>query len=146
MIRPIKQSDRELFLKYAYDFYHSEAVLHPVPKEYCEATFDELIASDRYLEGFILEQENKPIGYALLSKSFSPEVGGPIIWIEEIYLVPAARGMGFGKSFFAFLQEHYGSNTKRFRLEAEPDNKKAIALYQQLGYHPLPYLQMILDK
>ena len=146
MIRPITEQDRTQYMQWAYDFYHSDAVLHPVPEECYRNTLNELLASDQYLQGYILEFEEKSVGYALLSKSFSPEVGGPIIWIEEIYIIPEVRGHGLGKEFFAFLDDRFGNIAKRLRLEAEPDNQRAISLYESLGFHPLPYLQMVKDS
>lgn len=32
-----------------------------------------------YLEGYILECESKPVGYGIISKTFSPEAGGVVI-------------------------------------------------------------------
>ena len=82
-----------------------------------------------------------PAGYALLAKTFSHEAGGLVIWIEEIYTVPAFRGKGLGREFFAFLDREYGSTAKRLRLETEPSNKRAEALYRSLGFDTLEYRQ-----
>ena len=34
----------------------------------------------------------------------------------------------------------------RYRLEIEPDNDRARALYERLGFEALPYCQMIREK
>jgi GNAT superfamily N-acetyltransferase len=65
--------------------------LHPVPDTHFEATFSELMASDTYAECFFFEEDNKPVGYALLAKTFSQEAGGLTLWIEELFVLPEYR-------------------------------------------------------
>lgn len=141
MIHKIEEKDREAFLSLTRAFYASPAVLHPVPEEYHIAVFEEMMRSDVYAEGYLFEHEGAPAGYALLAKTYSHEAGGLVIWIEEIYTAPAFRGRGLGREFFAFLDRKYGSTAKRMRLETEPDNKKAEALYRSLGFDMLGYRQ-----
>ena len=52
--------------------------------------------------------------------------------------------MGLGREFFSFL--HKNRPAARYRLEVEPDNERAIALYSSLGFTVLPYGQMIADN
>lgn len=143
MFRKLQMSDREVYLELVWEFYHSDAVLHSVPVEYHINTFNEIMRSDEYLECYMLEDGDEAVGFALLSKSFSPEVGGPIVWVEEIYLREEHRGKGIGKAFFAFMHENISA--ARYRLEIEPDNKRAEALYSGMGYIPLGYKQMVRD-
>lgn len=145
MIRTIQQADREAYLAMAKEFYSSEAVAHSIPEKHILDTFDELMRSDVYAQAYILEKDGETAGYALLAKTFSQEGGGLTVWLEEIYVRPEYRGCGLGREFFAFWKEQYG-DFRRFRLEVEPDNARAIALYEQMGFEMLPYQQMILDK
>lgn len=144
MLRHVEKKDESLFMELCDEFYHSDAVLEPIPVSYIQDTFNEIIRSKDYLECFILEFNNEPAGYALLSKSFSPEVGGPSIWFEEIYVRPAYQGKGLGKEVFAYVKENI--KAARYRLEVEEDNQRAISLYERLGYKVLPYMQMVNDK
>lgn len=41
MIRKMTENDRKLYIEMAEEFYSSDAVLHPVPREYFEKTADE---------------------------------------------------------------------------------------------------------
>ena len=142
-IRKIKNTDRELFLSLQKEFYQSDAVLHPIPDSYYANNFTELMRSDVYLMGYFFEIDGKNAGYALLSRSYSPEAGGIVIWIEELYVLPEYRSMGVGSRFFAFLEKELPA--ARYRLEVEPDNDRARRLYGRQGYESLPYLQMIKD-
>lgn len=145
MIRKIEERDREAYLRMAGDFYRSDAVFRQIPEPYFETTFRELMRSDQYTEGYLLEERNEAAGYALLAKTFSQEAGGPVVWIEELYVRPGFRGRGLGHEFFAYLKDHLPDGVKRVRLEAEPENRKAVALYRRMGFSDLPYSQMVLD-
>lgn len=142
MIRNLRLQDKQIYLALAAEFYASPAVLSPVPQSHFEATFSELMRSDVYAEGFLLEREGEAAGYALVAKTFSQEAGGLVVWLEELYIREAYRGRGLGREFFAFLEGRYPT-AKRFRLEAEEDNVRAIGLYRRIGYRILPYAQMI---
>lgn len=143
-VRRIADCDRELFLEMSAEFYSSDAVLHDVDRSYHIRTFDELMRSDVYLEGYIFEADGSPAGYALLDRMFSHEAGGVTVWIEELYLRSEYRGRGIGRSFFDMIEKTVPA--ARYRLEVEPDNLRAQALYRRMGYEFLPYLQMIKDK
>ena len=139
-IRKVTAADRTLFLELMNEFYHSEAVLHPVPVEFMERSFAELARSEEYLTAFLLEKADTVGGYALLSRSYSPEAGGIVIWLEELYLRPAFRGQGLGSAFLEYMKEQVPA--ARYRLEVEPDNDRAKALYRRHGFEIFPYQQM----
>lgn len=143
MIRKIEPKDRESFIRFTKEFYSSDAVLHPIPDSYHTNIFDEMMHSNRYTEGFILESGSTPAGYALIAKTYSHECGGMVVWIEEIYVSPDFRGQGLGREFFDYLQKEYADSVCRFRLEVEPDNQQAVKLYKRLGFDKLNYNQMV---
>lgn len=142
----LTEAGRDTFLEMAREFYHSDAVLKPVPDFYFENTLKECLHSDEYLLCYILEWEENMAGYALLSKSYSPEAGGPVLWVEEIYIRPAFRAHRIGSDFLTSLCQNPPAGVRRIRLEVEAENTRAIRLYERLGFQFLPYLQMVLDK
>ncbi|MBQ8825922.1 MAG: GNAT family N-acetyltransferase [Oscillospiraceae bacterium] len=145
MIRSITLNDREFFLEAADEFYHSDAVEKPLPMEKLTAVFDEMMRSDIFLEGFILEYKGERAGYCVTSKAFQTEAGGVTLWIEDIYIKKQFRGIGLGNELFDFLYRHFEGKVKRYRLEAEPDNKPAMGLYMKNGFRILEYTQLIKD-
>lgn len=144
-LRRMNAGDRELYLQMATAFYTSPAVLHAIPRAYIERTFDEMMRSDVYVDGFLLEDEGTAMGYALIAKTFSQEPGGLAIWVEELYVLPEYQGRGLGSQAFEQLERYY-PDCRRFRLEIEPDNEGAERLYRRLGYDILGYKQMVKDK
>ena len=145
MIRKITKQDRDFFIEAADEFYHSDAVEKPLPTEKLTAVFEEMIRSDVFLEGFILEYNGESAGYCVTSKAFQTEAGGITLWIEDIYIREQFRGKGLGNELFDFLFRHFEGKVKRYRLEAEPDNKPAMGLYIKNGFRTLEYTQLIKD-
>ncbi len=143
MFRKIKPEDREEFLRMGREFYDSAAVLNTIPERYHAQTFDELMRSDVYAECYIFEQNGCIAGYAMLNKTFNHEVGGTVVWLEELYVRPEFQGGGLGSAFLDWLPQNIPA--ARYRLETEPENERASALYTRKGYKPLGYCQMILD-
>ena len=145
MIRKLRREDRESYLELARAFYQSEAVLHPVPELHLERTFEEAAGGSPYVECLLFEQDTQITGFALLALTWSQEAGGKVVWVEELYVLPEFRGQGIGKAFFGWLEQNY-PDASRFRLEIEPDNHKAEALYRQMGFDFLDYRQMVAEK
>lgn len=145
MIRKMTESDRDLYIEMAEEFYHSDAVLHPIPRAHFEKTAEEALKSGTYAEIYLLEYEGEPAGYGLTARTFSQEAGGQVLWIEELYIREAFRSRGLGREFFAYLEEKNKGEIARLRLEVEADNIRAISLYERLGYEVLDYVQMIKD-
>lgn len=144
MLRKITKNDRELFLEFIGMFHNSPAMLHPVDKQVDINTFEELMRSDEYLECYFINIDGKDVGYVLLSKSFSSEVGGRIVWVEEILVLPEYRSKGIGAEVLRSIERLIPYT--RLRLEVEPDNERAKKLYKSVGFEELPYMQMIIDK
>ena len=145
MIRSITSADRSQYITLCKEFYSGDAVLHPVPEDYFQRTFDALMEHTPYASAYIIEQDGKTAGYALLARSFSQEAGGMVTWIEELYIRPYFQGQGVGTAFFQFLEAQNDGTVKRYRLEYEPDNLRGAALYRRLGFTTLAYGQMIKD-
>ena len=143
MIRKAEEKDRELYITLAQEFYHSPAVLHPVPVQYMENTFREAMRSDVYILLRMLEVDGQSAGYVILSRSFSPESGCTVCWIEELYIREAFRSHGLGTKVLNSIREEFP--TARLRLEVEPENTGAIKLYRRLGFRELGYTSYIMD-
>lgn len=145
MIRKMTENDKELYITMAEEFYNSDAVLHPIPRDYFEKTANEALRSDEYAEIYLLEYEGETAGYGLTARTFSQEAGGQVLWIEELYIRKEFRSKGLGREFFSSLEDKNRGEIVRLRLEVEADNTRAISLYERLGYEVLDYVQMVKD-
>lgn len=143
MIRKLTENDREVYMEMAKEFYHSDAVLAPIPAWHIEKTVEQVLSCDDYAEIFLLEYEGEDAGYALIAKTFSQEAGGMVWWIEELYVREKYRSKGLGSSFLDYIERQRRKEVKRLRLEVESENTEAISLYRNFGYKVLEYIQMV---
>lgn len=146
MIREIENKDKEIFISMVKEFYQSKAVLHSIPTDNMINTYNEIMADSAYTKAYIMEDNKDVVGYCLISLTYSNEVGGLVVWIEELYIKDEFRGMGYGSEFLEFIKEKFADQAKRFRLEVSNDNKSAQSLYLHKGYVPLEYMQMVCDR
>ena len=121
MIRPVTSADRAVLRGMLAEFYDTDAVLHPLPASYHDAALDELFRPDSLQRACLLEQ--------------------------ELNVRPAFRGRGLGHEFFAWLRGLAAAeHIRRIRLETEPENERAAALYARMGFLPLGYCQMFREE
>lgn len=126
-------------------FYQSDAVSHEVERERRGQTFADAVSDDPVLEGYVLKEDGKIIGFGYVTIYYACEVGGRCLMVEELYLKEEARGKGYGSRFFeAVMQER--TDVRRFRLEVTKKNQRAARLYERLGFQFLDYDQMALDR
>lgn len=146
MIRKFAESDKTAFLTMCMDFYSGEGVDHTIPAAYAEKTFEILLHDNSpFCDAYICERNGKTAGYALLAITYSNEAGGEVVWIEELYTVPDARGTGVASELIDYVLDNY-SKAARFRLEVTDENEGAVRLYKKKGFVPLKYNQMEILK
>lgn len=143
MIRKINENDKKVFFGMLDEFYSSSAVLHKIDRKNYETTLDECLKGI-YCAGYIIENNKIAAGFALLSFTYSNEVGGMVVWLEELYIKNEFQGLGLGGSFLDHMHREY-SHAKRFRLELTETNTGAARLYGKYGYKPFDYMQMVFD-
>jgi GNAT superfamily N-acetyltransferase len=90
------------------------------------------------VETVIATLDGEPVGYALFFPTFSTFLGKPGLYLEDLYVRPAARGFGVGRS----LLEHLARLTVERgwgRLEwAVLDwNEPSIEFYKKMGARPM---------
>lgn len=145
LLKKFTKEDKNEYFELAELFYHSDAVLHPVPHSHLENTFNEIIASSPYLDACKIIYEDKIAGFALFAITYSQEAGGKVLWLEELYIKEEFRNKGIGKEFFKEIFENLPSDFKRIRLEVEEENVGAVRFYKRLGFDWLDYKQMHID-
>ncbi len=139
-IRSMEARDRAAVLEMMRVFYASPAVLSDGSEEIFEADIDACVSGSPYLEGYVFENAEELLGYAMLAKSFSTEFGRPCLWIEDLYIRDAYRGEGIGSRFLRHAAERHPGYVERLEVEAE--NEGAIRVYRRNGFEVLPYMEM----
>ena len=142
MIRPLRADDKAAFLSLVHTFYQTPAVAKPVPDSHHLRTFERIMRGDPFCSAYMIVYNGQSVGYGLVGITYSNEAGGLVVWLDELFILPEYRSLGLGKEFFAYLESHAPQDTAWIRLEIEPDNKRAEALYRKLGYERMPYAPM----
>ncbi len=144
-IEKMQESMRDKVLPMVQEFYHSDAVCHPVKSAVLERTFEDAVSEDPVLEGYVLMEDEEIIGFGYTTIFYACEVGGRCMMFEELYLKKETRGKGYGSRFFQEVMKQH-PEVMRFRLEVTRSNEAAVRLYERLGFAFLEYDQMVLDR
>lgn len=142
-IRKLQKTDFDTVLSMMVVFYASDALLVHPSEAVLRKTLTDALADTPYLEAYGFEEAGVLTGYGMVAMSYSTEAGGLCAWIEDIYIEPEHRGKGYGTRFLAFVKERYGRRVARIRLEAEPENERAMAVYSKAGFEILGYTQLV---
>ncbi len=140
-IRNMRVEHKDSVMEMMREFYSSPAVYSSGSEEIFEIDIENCINDNPYIEGYVFVEGVDIIGYAMVAKSFSTEFGKQCIWIEDLYMKEACRGLGIGQKFLQFVKEKYPNAI--FRLEVEEENTPALHVYKKGGYEVLPYMEMV---
>lgn len=88
-------------------------------------------------EVLIAELSGEPVGFALFFQSYSTFLAKPGLYLEDLFVRPAARAKGVGGALMSALariavQRHYG----RFEWSVLDWNEPALRFYASLGATP----------
>jgi GNAT superfamily N-acetyltransferase len=90
-----------------------------------------------YAEVVLAEEAGTPVGFALFFHTFSTFVGLPGIYLEDLFVVPEARGRGVGRALLTYLARLAGERgCGRVEWAVLDWNAPAIGFYQSLGALP----------
>jgi ribosomal protein S18 acetylase RimI-like enzyme len=84
---------------------------------------------------YIAEIEGKPAGQLMTTYEWSDWRNGLFLWIQSVYVMPEARGLGVFRALFGHLEELARSDQRicGIRLYVDRDNDRALAVYSRLG-------------
>lgn len=109
-----------------------------------EVRFDEAVLGDHLFglrpmaEVIIGEVDGVAQGFALFFHNFSTFEGRPGIYLEDLFVRPAARGGGLGKALLAHLAKlAMERGCARLEWWVLDWNEPAIGFYRKLGARPM---------
>ena len=95
---------------------------------------ESLFGPRSYAEALIASLDGEPCGMAVFFHNFSTWTGRPGLYLEDLYVTPAARGAGVGKALMTHLAALAREREcARFEWSVLAWNTPAAAFYQQLG-------------
>ena len=122
-------------------FVHQLAVYENLEAE-AVATDEDIAASlfgeKPQAEVIIAERAGEPIGFALFFHNYSTFLGRRGLYLEDLFVIPEARGSGAGKALLKHLaQLALERGCGRFEWWVLDWNTPAIDFYKSLGAEPM---------
>jgi len=136
-IRPASPDDAPTILRFIEELadYEKEPDAVEVTAEVLRS---QLASSRPPFECLIAEDGSEPVGFALFFPTYSTWRGKPGIWLEDLYVTPAARGKGHGAALFRRLgQLCVERGCARLELTALNWNEPALAFYRSWNATPM---------
>src|SRR5262245_2744839 len=136
-IRPAAPADLALLLAFLHELATYEKLAHDVVAT--ERDLHIALFGERpVIETVIGSLDGEPVGYALFFPTFSTFLGKPGLYLEDLYVRPAARGFGVGRK----LLEHLARLTVergwgRLEWSVLDWNEPSIAFYTKMGARPM---------
>jgi GNAT superfamily N-acetyltransferase len=137
--RPATAADDEAVVGFCLELNREDPGPRPVVAEQVRRTLATLRGAPARGRAVVLEAAGALAGYALLVSFWSNELGGEVCNVDELYVVPAARGQGHGTALIRSIAAGTGpwhGVPIAIELEVSPDNPRARALYESIGFAP----------
>lgn len=130
-----QQTELEELYSMIFHFYKEYDPLHSISETSIGATIKQLIQHpDNGSIHYVYNETNEIIGYTILIKYWSNEYQGYILFIDELYIIPTKRSLGYGQATIHLIENTF-TDVKLFALEVSPKNANAQALYEKLGFN-----------
>jgi len=128
----VREADADLLVELARAFHDEEG--HPLTVA-GQAALRQLAQGEPFARTWLVRQGGETLGYVIITLGFSVEYGGRDGFIDDLYLVPGARGRGLGRELLNFaLARAAELGIRTLHLEVEADNERANHLYRAAGF------------
>lgn len=129
----IAAKDIDVVVRMMADFYAIDN--YPFDVAVAKGLLMEFVENETLGKGWLICNEDKPVGYVILTFVFSFEYKGRIAFLDELFIAPDARGKGFGKQAVDFIADEAKKHSvKIIYLEVEHHNEAAKSLYLSKNY------------
>lgn len=143
VIRPAVPADVATLLELIGELADYERLRHEVVAD--AASLEQHLFGERPVAEALLAEraDDDALGYALFFPTFSTFVGRPGIWLEDLFVRPAARGAGVGRALLAHVAGlAVARDCGRLEWSALDWNEPALAFYAGLGARRLTAWQL----
>lgn len=99
---------------------------------------ESIFGTNSVTRALICEQDSRPVGMAIWFFSYSTWQAKNGLYLEDLYVTPAARGLGAGRALLKRLAEiALEAGCGRFEWSVLDWNEPAIRVYQAIGAEPM---------
>ena len=132
---PARPEHADVFIGMMQALEHADPGSTPFDEQGRRIIFDQFVRGSPYGRAWLIIQGERPVGYVILTVSFSFEYRGCDAYIDELYIAEECRGRGIGRRAMEFVEtvaHELGVNA--MHLEVSPANAAALELYRRSGY------------
>ena len=110
---------------------------YPLNHRRAVAAFDGLLADERFGRVWLIQSGGQDVGHVVLTVCYSMEYGGPVAFIDDLFVQKAFRGAGLATAALADVRAFaVERGIRAIHLEVARDNAPAQAAYRRAGFHP----------
>ena len=103
--------------------------------ERAASALDEIAKGKALARLWLIQEHDSVVGYVCMTLGYSLEVGGNDFFLDELFVVPKARGKGLGRAALDFVEDKSRElGARRICLEVELYNTSARKIYSARGY------------
>ena len=135
-IRPARPEEAGLVL----DFIKKLAVYEKCSDDVIadEATIYHSLFVEHSAEVVFGEEDGTVVGFALFFQNFSTFVGRKGMYLEDLFILPEKRGLGYGKALLKYVAKiAVERNCGRMEWICLDWNESALSVYRSIGARPL---------
>ena len=135
-IRPARPDEAGLVLEFIKKLAVYERCSNDVIAD--EATIYRSLFVERSAEVVFGEEDGTVVGFALFFHNFSTFVGRKGMYLEDLFILPEKRGLGYGKALLKYVAElAVQRNCGRMEWICLDWNESALKVYRSIGARPL---------
>ncbi|MGH7719455.1 MAG: GNAT family N-acetyltransferase [Gemmatimonadaceae bacterium] len=131
-IRSAGREDAEVFLDLVDGLADYEELPRPTP-EARERLLRDGFGERPFFRAYLAELNGRPVAYAITFLTYSTFLALPTLFLEDLFVLPEARGHGIGRAMFRHLAgEALRDNCGRMEWMVLDWNQLAIDFYERL--------------
>ena len=135
-IRPARPEEAGLILEFIKKLAEYERCSDEVVAD--EQTIYNSVFVEKAAEVVFAEEDGVVIGFALFFHNFSTFVGRKGLYLEDLFIIPEKRGLGYGKAILKYLADiAVKRNCGRMEWICLDWNAPSLAFYRSIGAFPL---------
>ena len=135
-IRPARPDEAGLVLDFIKRLAEYEQCTDDVVAD--EATIYNSLFVERSAEVVFAEEDGTVVGFALFFHNFSTFVGRKGMYLEDLFVLPEKRGLGYGKALLKHVARiAVERNCGRMEWICLDWNESALSIYRSIGATPL---------
>ena len=136
-IRAARPDDAGVVLQFIRGLAEYERLAHE-----CHATLEQvqqtLFGERPAAEVVLAWRGTEPVGFALFFPNYSTFLAKPGLFLEDLFVIPAARGAGVGRALLTYLaNEAVQRGAGRLEWNVLDWNAPAIGFYESVGARPM---------